>query len=231
MMTRQRRGFLGLDIFGSEDDSDSGADNSNEGQQDRQDKQDGSRGSDAGNQDDDSDDGSPETNDDPAESELDKLKAKLKAADKHTATMQQRLKAFEDKDKSESERAASKAKEAEESASKLRTENQNLMIEIEVNRAATSDDKKTRIRWHNPEVITKFLDPEDFVEDGEIDRSALKKAIAKVAKENPYLVDSGNDKEESPGGPSGSRVGSKRSNNNDGNLSRENLRNKYPALG
>lgn len=114
---------------------------------------------------------------------------------------QAELKALKDKDKSESEKIKEELEELKKEREKLATANERGAIE----RAFLKNNK---IKWHNPDAALKLVDLSEVEYDPENgDVSGMADAVKKLAKEHPYLVDTGKDSEDDEGGKGGTPTG------------------------
>lgn len=176
----------------------------------------------------DSKDSKKKTDSDGSDDELEKLRRRMKAADRRASAAEQKVKEFENKDKDQLEVAAERIKELESALS----EKDNVLRKQGLENAFYASNTVT---WHNPSLALKELDLEDVQDDetGEIDRAALKRSIEKLAKAQPYLVksDADSNSKDKPKGKSGSNPGGSPQGNNGGkDADRAALERKYPAL-
>lgn len=205
---------------------------------------DGNGDDDAGNDDDadadeddsgDSDDGDDADKDDKdgddAASELERVKARMKAADRRASKAEAKVKEFEDANKSE----ADKAKEAAEAANKERDSLKEALAAARLQVAFLATSTHT---WADPEDALELAQRRGYLEDvvdeedGSIDKKALKAALDKLAKEKPHLVKASSDDDDDdevtrPPATPGSQKKKKKSK---ADLDEAKLRRKYPAL-
>jgi hypothetical protein len=159
--------------------------------------------------------------------EYEKLKKRMQAADRRASQAEAKAKQYEDRDKDALEVASERIKELE-AAVKAKEE---VLRKQGLENAFHASNT---ITWHNPSLALKELDL-DGVQDeetGEIDRTALKRNIEKLAKAQPYLVKTDADSNGGkPKGKSGSNPGGSPQGNNGGkDADRALLEKKYPAL-
>lgn len=164
--------------------------------------------------------------------DVDAVKARMQAADRRASKAEARVKELE-----EAQLTADQKKDKE--LSELRTfkeEAPKVIANLEAKVAFLSIND---VSWNDPDIALGQLKLSEVIdEDGQIDKAALKKAVEKLAKEKPFLVktstggDSGGGAGGGSGaGASGGGVGSGgKSSKNNGVLSDEELRRRYPAL-
>ena len=161
------------------------------------------------------------------------MKVQLSNADRNKSEAQKKLEELERKEKSELENAQADAKKSTEEAEGWREKFTRQALE----NAFLSGSMRANIVWHNSSLALRALqdeasEPLTVGDDGAVDGMADK--IKKLAKEQPFLVNTASDSEEETAGKkqtaSGSNVGSggKKSNNN--KLSDEELKARFPAL-
>jgi hypothetical protein len=167
--------------------------------------------------------------------EYDKVLERMKAADRNAAQALAKLKELEEKDLSEQEKIAKRLPELEETVSKLAEENKGLKAKV----AFLGLDG---FSWHDPDVALGQVDLSEAIDaEGNVDKTALKKAAEKLAKEKTFLVKSANDDKGGSGGKggqgggsgqgsSGSNVGSGGKGGTGNGNDEASLRQKYPAL-
>jgi hypothetical protein len=162
--------------------------------------------------------------------EKDALKRRMKAADRRAAAAETKLRELDDKDKSELEVQTRRVNELEAENEKLLETNKTLRRE----RLFLGSNTVT---WHDPEIAMSKLDWDNIIdEDGEVDHSALNKAITGLAKEKAFLVkkDTADDDANRPNTSqqqqaSGGKVGSGKKNSKQ-EIDREALLKRFPAL-
>lgn len=175
--------------------------------------------------------------------EFDALLKRMKNADKRADTAENKLKQYEDKDKDESTKATERAAELEKQVNTLQSEVKTLRLQ---NAFLTANTQK----WHDPDVALDlaqskgYIDDDIVDEDGKVDRKALKKALERLAKEKPFLVDTSkgkkkdsedddaddrdDDKNSNP--PSGEPAGGRSKNGKDDEAARRARRQRFPVL-
>jgi hypothetical protein len=159
--------------------------------------------------------------------EYDKLFQRMQAADRRATASETKVKEQERAKMDDLTRAQA---ELDDTKVKLADAENALKIERLHNAFLASNN----VTWHDPELAMSKIDLEAVQkDDGTIDAAALKKAIANLAKEKPFLVKS----EEGEGGgkkngPTGAGVGSDLGGDKDKNgaAKRDALMKKYPAL-
>lgn len=161
--------------------------------------------------------------------EAERLRKRMKAADKNASELAARLKEFEDKDKGEVDKATERA-EAAEAAVQERDE---TISELRLQNAFLASNE---IAWDDPEYALDFANRRGYLddvrdEDGSVDAKALKSALARLAKDKPSMIkkDSSDKDEDEDQPPSGGTVGRK-TGGKKGKFDEETLRRKYPAL-
>lgn len=128
----------------------------------------------------------------------------------------------ERKTKTDVENLQTDLKSAKDTIAQLTSTNQSLMIENAFLQANTHE-------WHNPKRALASADLTAVtIKDGVVDEKALKDALDKLAKEEPYLVKpkEGEKDKPPPGGPTGTPPSGQGGKQTD----QETLRRKYPAL-
>jgi hypothetical protein len=127
----------------------------------------------------------------------------------------------ERKTKSDVENLQTDLKTAKDTIAQLTTTNQSLMIENAFLQANTHE-------WHNPKRALASADLSAVtIKDGVVDEKALKDALDKLAKDEPYLV---KPKEGDGKPPAGGPTGTPPSGQGSKQTDQETLRRKYPAL-
>lgn len=201
-------------IMGAEGEGDPKDDDSNDEESDEEDE--------------DEDDGDKPDPKDSA-TELDKMKLRMKAADRRAADAEKKAREYEDKDKSELEVASKRVSELEVENTAL----QGKLSELTRERHFLGSNTVT---WHDPEIAMSKLDWKDIVdEDGDVDQTKLANAIKALAKSKPFLVKDNDDNEEQrrPAGEtqqSGGPVGSGKKKKSTAEQTREELLKRFPAL-
>lgn len=145
------------------------------------------------------------------QAEYEALANRMKAADRAKAAAEAEVRKFKDKDKSELQRATDRVTELESESKKLSEDNNKLRIQ----NAFLSTNSYT---WHDPDDALNLADLSGVKvdEDGNVDKDALKAALAALAKAKPHLVKASNGS-----GPSGdANAGRKRSGSNKDEKSR-----------
>lgn len=159
-----------------------------------------------------------------SKSEFDALMARMKAADKRASTAEQKAKEYEDKDKSEAERATQRVTE-------LEAENTSMKNELKTARLQNAFLSSNDVVWHDSEVALAHADLSEVIdEDGNVNKSALKKALSDLAKAKPFLVKSETKQDDPPAGQSAPPVGSGKKKTGAGQTNEDDLRRKYPSL-
>jgi hypothetical protein len=151
---------------------------------------------DAGDSDDDGDDDSGDDDssgdDDKADddkvskSDFDKLKERMRQADKRRADVEKELQQLKDKDKPDLERAQARVSELEDETASLKSEVSSLRL----SNAFLTSNKHT---WHDAETALALADKKGMLDDvvdsdGEVDKKALTSALDRLAKEHKYLL-------------------------------------------
>lgn len=169
------------------------------------------------------------------EDEGDKLLRALKAERKERKKFERELKqlraAQEEKDKGDqgdAEKARTAAQVAQAKADKLAARLVKQAVDMAITKAATSKD----LKFKDPEdallLVQRDLDtwvdqdPDDPSEI-EVDEAAVAKAVKALAARKPHLLEAEGEQE-----PSGSKFGGRK--NDDGAMTEDKLREKYPAL-
>jgi len=124
--------------------------------------------------------------DDDTETEADRLRKRMKAADKNNSALQRRIKELEDKDKDEKTRAEERATELESENTSLKETLSSLRLE---NAFLVSNDQT----WDDPEYALDYAQRRGYLEDvvdddGSVDKDALKKALKRLATDKPRFL-------------------------------------------
>jgi hypothetical protein len=203
------RGASPEDDGGDEDGGDTGSGEAGSGSEEDS----GSEGSDEGKVSDDA---------------LAKLEARMKAADRRASEAERKLREREEADLTEAQK---KDKELGE----LQTFRETAQKEITSLRTQVAFLSVNDVAWQDPDIALGQVDLTGLIdEDGNVDKKSLKDAVAKLAKDKPFLVkaatvNEGGDAKEKQGS-SGSGVGSSSKQSKNGALSEEELKKRYPAL-
>jgi TolA-binding protein len=172
---------------------------------------------------------------DPEEHE--KVKERMKAADRRASQVEQELeelrqfkKEIESQNQSETERLQNDLSEVTERAETLETRAKAAEGRLGIVLANGKRDKPFR----DADDVLRWIDVDDVTNDkGEIDDKALTEALDALAEDKPYLLaDTGGDDEEDDDAQQRSSGAPFNSNKNKGKggLDRETLAKKYPAL-
>lgn len=115
--------------------------------------------------------------------EYEKLKTRMKAADKRASDTETRLRTLENKDKKPEEITSQEAIDAKAKADKLAEDNRTLRLHNAFLASNTVD-------WVDPEDALHLVDLSDVDvdDDGIVDRKALARALRDLAKRKPHLV-------------------------------------------
>ena len=209
------------DTSGSNDDADDDADDDDADDDDSGDEDDS---------DDDDDKAGKDGSKSGDDSELAKVKERMKAADRRASKAEAELKKIADAKKDDLTKANDNLKEVTAERDTLQTENAGLRMQVAFLSANTHS-------WAKPKQALTLAQTEGYLDgvvdedDGTIDDKALKKALNKFAEDNKHLLkssDGEDDEDERP--PSGSNVGSQKKKKKGKDLDKEALRRKYPAL-
>jgi hypothetical protein len=181
------------------------------------------------------DSGSDKDKDDPDEDkvsreEFERIKARMKAADKRADDAEAKVKKAEDAKKDDLTKAQDDLQEAQSKIDALEEQVSGLRLQ----NAFLTTNKHV---WHNPDVALniaqsqKYLDGVVDEQSGEVDKVALGKAMDRLAKENAYLVKTEDKKDDDePDGPSGEPAGGRSKNNKDAKKEKEALKRRFPVL-
>lgn len=203
-------------MMADEDDDDDDDDTSGDG---------GDNGGDGDDDEDDSDDDT-DSND---SAELEKLRKRMKAADKRASEAERKLQQIEDAKKDDLTKSTDRVTELETQVTTLQGEVSTLRLQ---NAFLTANKHE----WHDPEVALSLASSKGYLEDvvdeddGGVDKKALSKALDRLAKEHGYLVASKDKKDDEPGTPSGEPSGGRSDNAKDEKQRKAALRNRFPAL-
>ena len=153
------------------------------------------------------------------------LKERMKAADRRASIAEAKEKERVKGEQTELQRAQSEVTEHKEAATTLASQVRTLQVEVAFLKA-------NDVSWHDPEAALRLADLSEVIdEDGDIDKAALKKVLADLAKDKPYLVkktETESEEEEDEKPASGGNVGTGKKKK-DG-LDEAALAKKYPAI-
>ena len=161
--------------------------------------------------------------------ELEKIRARMQAADRRASEYERKIREYEDKDKTTQQRL-------EGQVESLTAENQKLREELKGSRRDNAFLTTNGVTWHDAKLALSKIDWDSVTDSdsGEVNTSALKKEIERIAKESPFLVKAQSSGSGSGGGgtgkqgPSGHHPGGSGGDKN--NADRAALEKKYPAL-
>ena len=153
-----------------------------------------------------------------SKAEFDRITARMKAADQRASAAENKIKKIEDAEKTDLERATSENEELKTSLSEKDSRIQDLTMEL-------AFFKSNKVDWHDPALARKEIDMALVTVDDDGTVRGMDKALEKLAKDKPFLVNKG---EQSGGGRSGGSFngGGGKSTTTDKNK----LANKYSAL-
>jgi hypothetical protein len=163
--------------------------------------------------------------------EYERLKARMRAADKRADEAAAELKKAEDAKKDDLTKATDRVTELETTVEELSGTVRSLRLE---NAFLTSNKHE----WHDPEIAMGIAQSKGFIgddvvgDDGSVDKPALTKALDRLAKEHTYLVKSKSKKPEDaePDGPSGEPAGGRSDNGKDSAAQKAQLKSRFPVL-
>lgn len=160
--------------------------------------------------------------------ELARVRRRMEAADKRASEAEKRLKEQEDAKKDD-------LTKAQETATELETRVKEQEAEISGLRLRVAFLTANKQNWHDDSVALKLAEAEGYLEDvtdedGSVDKKALKKALERLAKEHPYLVQSEKKDDKEPPAPSGESAGRRSDNNKDDKARKQELRQRFPVL-
>lgn len=167
--------------------------------------------------------------DDDADADAEKLRKRMKAADKRADEAERKLREREDAEKDEVTKAKEKVLETEKEIEGLRSTINDLRLQNAFLTANTHP-------WHDPDDALDVAQRKGYLEDvtdddGVVSKKDLAKALDRLAKEKPYLVKSKDkDKDDEPGGPSGEPAGGRSDNTKDDKAKEEARRRRFPIL-
>jgi hypothetical protein len=160
--------------------------------------------------------------------EYEKLKQRMQAADRRASEYETKIREFEDRDKTATQRLEGQIQNITE-------ENKKLREDLKASRRDNAFLTTNGVTWHDASMALGNIDWDTVTdEQGEVNTSALKKEIERLAKEKPFLVKAstsgssggGNGKDKQ--GPSGHHPGG--STGDKKTADRAALEKKYPAL-
>lgn len=181
-------------------------------------------------EDDDDDDEEEETY---TKAQYEKMRNRMRAADRKSSALEQRMKVLENKGKPADEVKAQEDRDRQERADKAEAAAKRLKLENAFLRSSDVD-------WIDPDDALRLvdLDDVDIDEDGTVDRKSLRSALRALAKAKPHLVKSKKasgqtDDENDDDEPSSRRSGSKMNGKRKGSKSvtnRDQLAKDFPIL-
>jgi len=171
------------------------------------------------------------------QAEYDKIKTRMKAADKRSSDLETRLKAIENKDKKPEDLASEELATAKAEREKLADERKELRIQNAFLRSNTVD-------WVDSDDALSLAQRQGILDDvmdenGTVDRKALARALKDLAKRKPHLVakkasgpdddNADNDGDDQGSTRTGPRMNGKRKGSS-GTVDKAALASKFPAL-
>lgn len=133
-------------------------------------------------------------------SEVEKLDARMRAADKRASEAEEKLKQIEREKMSEAEKVAAELKDVSTERDSLKAE----LNDVKLENAFLSNNKHT---WHDPQDALRLLDMDGVeIRDGKV--IGLAEAVDKLAKAKPHLL-----KRDDDGDGKGSSAASGNANN------------------
>lgn len=220
LMRIKHRVYGDLVMMADADDDDDDGDDGDD------DDDDGASGSDDDSGDDKKDKSSG--SDDDLASRLEAAEKRMRAADKRADEAQKALKKKEDAEKDELTKAQDRVSELEESNKELTETVSSLRLE---NAFLTANSHT----WHDADTALALARTKHYLDDvvddeGDVDKSALKKALDRLAKEHAYLIKSEKKEEDKDDGPSGEPSGGRSDNQKDEKAKKQQLRNRFPVI-
>jgi hypothetical protein len=206
-----------------------GAQDPNEDEDEEKDEQDDSDS--GGADDDDSDAGSADDDGETVtKADLLALTKRMKAADQRAAEAEKKLKAKEDAEKDEITKASEALKEAQAELAEAQSTIKSMRLQ---NSFLTANKQK----WHDSDTALDLAQSKGYLDDvaddeGNVDKAALSKALDRLAKDKPFLVDK-QKKASTPDdddGPSGSASGGRSDNAKDAAARKKQLKNRFASL-
>lgn len=164
-----------------------------------------------------------------SKADYDAVVRRMKAADKRASELEAEKKKDEDAKKDELQKAQDKVTELEQSVEDAQKTIKSLRLE----NAFLTANKHT---WHNPDVAMKLAQDQGYIEDiidedGKVDKTALSKALDRLAKEHEYLVKKPEKQDDDePDGPSGEPAGGRSGNGKDTAANNQKMRSRFPVL-
>jgi hypothetical protein len=219
---------------GGEDDDADDEDEDDEDEDEDDDEEDKKnkkvKGKKKGKKDDEDDDEEEETY---TKAQYEKMRNRMRAADRKSSDLEKRLKALENKGKPADEVKAQEDRERQERADKAESAARRLKLENAFLRSSDVD-------WIDPDDALRLvdLDEVDVDEDGTVDRKSLRSALRALAKAKPHLVKSKKaggqtDDDQDDDEPSSRRSGSKMNGKRKGSknvTNRDQLAKDFPIL-
>lgn len=161
--------------------------------------------------------------------EVERLRKRMAAADKRADEATQALKKIEDEKKDDLTKAQDRVTE-------LESENETLKKQINDMRLQNAFLSANKHTWHDSEEALASAERNGYLEDvvdddGKVDKVRLGKALDRLAKEKPFLVNSDSKKkDDDPDEPSGEPAGGRSDNVKDEKAKKEQLKKRFPVL-
>jgi len=157
------------------------------------------------------------------QAELERVKKRMSMADARADKAEKRLREIDDQDKSELQKA-------QDENTALKEEVTTLRADLQRERLSNAFLGQTQHTWHKPMAALRLAQAEGYLgdvvdDDGTVNEGALKSALAKLVKDNEFLI-----KKDSPNGPSGEPAGKRSDNGKDDKAVADADRRRAPAL-
>jgi hypothetical protein len=205
-----------------DDDDDDDADKDKGGGNDR-----GDAGSDGSDKDKDSNSGGDQT---VSREEFERLQERMQAADRRATQAEQKVREAEDAKKDDLTKAQDRVTELESEIEKREERIRSLTLQ---NAFLTANEHP----WHDPDTALDLAERNGYLEGvisdaGDVDKTRLKKALDRLAKEKKFLVqtDDKDKKDDEPPASSGEPAGARSDNSKDDRAKKEQLRRRFPVL-
>ena len=215
---------------GAPDDDDDSDDDDDDDSDDADDSDDGDDDDTDKSKDKSEDDGDDEK---VSKSEFDKIKERMRVADRRRTEAEKELQKIRDKDKPELEKVKGEHADLTKQVETLQRSLGSLRLE-------NSFLKANKHSWHDAETALALAQAKGYLEDvvdedGEVDRKALTKALDRLATEHKYLLadsDSKKDKtkDEDKQSESGRPAGGRKNNQKDKGARKQELRGRFSAI-
>jgi hypothetical protein len=161
--------------------------------------------------------------------EFERLRERMQAADRRAAEAEKKVKDAEDAKKDDLTKAQDRVTELEQEIEQREERIRSLTLQ---NAFLTANEHS----WHEPETALSLAESNGYLDgvvsdEGDVDKTRLKKALDRLAKEKKFLVqETKGEKDDEPPASSGEPAGGRSDNSKDDRAKKEQLRRRFPVL-